>query len=502
MTASNPTVSPPQRDGGPGGGLGASAARGALVMLTGQGMRVLLQFASLVVLARLLSPHDYGLVAVVVVIIGIGEIFRDFGLSSAAVRAPELSHAQSSNLFWINSGIGLVLGTGLFLLAGPLASAFGQGEVVGIARAMAAVFLLNGLTTQFRALLVRALRFRWLATVDVLAPAAAFIAALAAALFGWGYWALVVQHLTQALVLLLGAALGARMMPGLPRRDVSVRSFLAFGGNLVLTQLVNYATNRLDTAVVGFAHGATPLGLYNRAYQLVVTPLSQVQSPVTSVAVPVLTRLQDDQPRFAAYLARGQLALGYPIALAMVFVAAAAEPIVEIMLGEQWLATVPLLQFFALAGIARNLAFVGYWVYVVRGLSSSLLRFTAATAIVPVAGVLIGARWGVVGVAAGVAIAPWVTWPLSLWWLSRVTAVPVRSLYGGAARIILVSLFAFGAARATITLLPSLPAVGALAVCASAIAAVLGLLGLHPAIRADARDLREVAVLVKRRRPA
>lgn len=469
-------------------------------MLTGQGARVVLQFASLVVLARLLSPHDYGLVAVVFVIIGVGEIFRDFGLSSAAVRAPELTRAQSTNLFWINSSIGLVLGAGLFVLSVPLAGVFGQSEVVGIARAMAVIFLLNGITTQFRALLVRALRFRWLAAVDVVAPAIALMAALAAALLGWGYWSLVVQHITQALALLIGATLGARVVPGLPRRDVSVRSFLAFGGNIVLTQLVMYTTNRLDTAVIGFAHGATPLGLYNRAQQLAVTPVNQVQGPATSVALPVLARLQDDPPRFDAFLIRGQLAFGYPIALAMAFIAAAAEPIVEIMLGQQWLAAVPLLQLFALAVVARNLAFVGSWVYVVRGLSGALLRFTAATAVAPIAGVLIGAQWGVVGVATGVALAPWITWPVSLWWLSRVTTVPVRALYSGALRIVLVSLLSFAMAYTAGELLPPLPAIAALAVYAAVIAATLGLLCLHPVLRADARTFQHIIVLIRRRR--
>lgn len=471
-------------------------------MLTGQGMRVILQFASLVALARLLTPHDYGLVAFVAVIIGIGEIFRDFGLSSAAIRSPELTRAQSSNLFWINSSIGLALAVALFLLAETVANAFGQEEVVGIARVMAVVFLLNGVATQFRALLVRALRFRWLAATDVLAPAIALVAALTAALMGCGYWSLVVQNVTQALALLIGAVIGARVVPGLPRRDVSVRSFLAFGSNIVLTQLVMYATNRLDTAVIGFVHGATPLGLYNRAQQLVVTPVSQVQAPATSVAVPVLTRLQDNPARFDEFLLRGQLALGYPIALAMAFVAAAAQPIIEIMLGDQWLAAVPLLRLFAVMGIARNLAFVGSWVYVVRGLSGSLLRFTVATAIIPVSGVLIGAQWGIVGVAVGVALAPWITWPISIWWLSRVTSVPVRAMYGGAARIILVSLFTFCAAYGSIRLLPPLPAVGSVAVCAGVIVVTIGLLCLHPALRADARDLRDVALLVKRRRSA
>lgn len=482
--------------------LGATAARGALIMLTGQGMRVVLQFASVVVLARLLTPHDYGLIAIVAVIIGIGEIFRDFGLSSAAVRAPELTRGQSTNLFWINTVIGVVLGTALFAMAGPIALWFRQPEVVEVARAMASIFVLNGVATQFRALVVRALRFRWLAFFEVLAPSIALAVAIGAALLNWNYWALVAQQVTQALVLLIGAALGARFVPGLPQRDTSVRPFIALGGNLVLSQVVNYVTNKIDTATVGLAYGAAPLGMYNRAYQLVGTPLTQIQAPITSVALPILSKLQHDQERFSAYIIRGQLALGYPISVGLALIAVVAHPIIEIMLGEKWFDAVPLLQFFALAGIARTLASVGYWVYVVRGLGTSLFKFTTATAVIPIACVIVGAQWGVVGIAAGFAIAPCLKWPLSLLWLSRATTVPTKSLYIGALRIILVAGFSATASHFALIAAPPMPAVAAISVASVASLGSLGLLCIFPHIRADIRALWELAVLVRGHRRA
>lgn len=468
-------------------------------MLSGQGMRILLQFLGVVTLARLLTPHDYGLLAIVVVLVGVGEIFRDFGLSSAAVRAPELSRAQSNNLFWINSSIGVVLGALLFAGAGPLAAAFGQEEVRGIARTMAAIFLLNGAATQLRALLVRGLRFRWLAGTDVIASALALGVALLGALAGWEYWALVAQQLTQALVVLLGVTLGVGHLPGLPRRGVPMRSFLRFGGNLVLSQMVTYATGNVDSAVVGFVHGASPLGLYNRAYQVVVTPLSQIQSPITQVAIPILSKIQDDQQRFSAYLVRGQFALGYPISIGLGVVVVAAEPITALMLGEQWDAAVPLLRLFALAGIARNLAFVGYWVYVVRGLSASLFRYSLVTGAIRVVCVVVGAYWGVVGVAAGFALAPWLAWPISLAWLSRITEFPARALYGGALRIIAVAGAVAGTTAVAQAALPPLSAVVSLAATAGTSLVALGLLCLLPALRADISALRETVALLRDR---
>lgn len=486
----------PNLDSGPPG-LGAKAARGALIMLTGQGMRVVLQFASVIVLARLLTPHDYGLIAIVAVIIGIGEIFRDFGLSSAAVRAPELTRGQSTNLFWINTGIGVMLGAVLFAMAGLIALWFRQPEVVEVARVMASIFVLNGLATQFRALVVRALRFRWLATFEVLAPAIALAAAICTAMLNWGYWALVAQQITQALVLLIGAVLGARALPGLPRRDASVRSFLTLGGNLVLSQVINYVTNKIDTAAVGLFYGATPLGMYNRAYQLVGTPLTQIQAPITSVALPILSKIQEDQERFSAYLIRGQLALGYPISIGLALVVVAADPIIELMLGQQWLAAAPLLQFFALAGIARTLASVGYWVYVVRGLGGSLFKFTAATAVIPVACVIVGAQWGVVGIAAGYALAPCLKWPISLFWLSRATSVPIKSLYVGALRIIVVAGVTATASYCVLAAAPPLSAMASIALACATSLASLGLLCMLPLIRADVRSLWGLTILVR-----
>jgi PST family polysaccharide transporter len=354
-------------------------------------------------------------------------------------------------------------------------------------------------TTQYRALIVRALRFRWLATVDVLAAAIALAVALLGAVLGWEYWALVAQQITQALVVLMGVTLGVRRAPGLPRRGVPMGSFLRFGGNMVLSQLVTYSTGNVDTAVVGVLHGASPLGLYNRAYQIAVTPLSQIQSPVTQVAVPILSKIQEDRPRFAAYLIRGQFTLGYPITVGLAAVVVAAEPITVLMLGQQWTAAVPLLQLFALAGIARNLAYVGYWVYVVRGLSASLFRYSLVTGAIKVLCVVVGAQWGVIGVAAGFAIAPWIAWPISLAWLSRVTDVPTRALYAGALRIIVACGFSAGIAAVVTAALPALPSVAEIVVVGVAILVVLCLLLVVPTYRKDARALRETANLLRQR---
>ncbi|MET4780328.1 lipopolysaccharide biosynthesis protein [Glaciihabitans sp. UYNi722] len=418
-------------------GLGKRAARGAAVTLSAQGAKILIQVASVVVLARLLDPRDYGLIAMVMTVIGVGELLRDFGLSSAAIQAPQLSRAQRDNLFWTNTGIGIVLAVLVFFFGGELlALIYRRDELIPIARALSLVFILNGLTTQYRADLVRRLRFRQLALADILSPALGLLLAIGAALLGWGFWALVVQQVSQSLIQLTINSISARWIPGLPQRNVPMRAFLKFGWHLVASQLIGYVSNNTDSFIIGLRFGTIPLGLYSRAYQLLTTPLNQIRLPLTTVALPVLSRLRDDNRRFADYIAQGQLALGYTVVLGLGLIAAASFPVTAIFLGPKWESVAPIFSLLSIAGIFQLLAFVGYWVYVTRGLTGALFRFTLLSSAIKVAGILIGSQWGVVGVAAGYVISAAVEWPISLAWLSRRTDLPVRRLYAGAFRIL------------------------------------------------------------------
>lgn len=424
-----------------------------MVTLVGQGGRMVLQVASVAVLARLLSPADYGLLAMVTVIVGIGEIFRDFGLSSAAIQAPELSRAQRTNLFWINTGIGALLATLVAAGAGLIAALYQQPELADVARVLSVTFLLNGLATQYRADLVRGLQFGKVAAADLAAPFVALGTAVVTALAGWGYWALVAQSIVQALVLLVGYGVGARWLPGLPSRRAPMRGLLTFGWKLVGTQLIGYASNNADSFIIGLRFGPVPLGYYNRAFRLLMTPLVQLRAPTTTIALPVLAKLQDDPERFGEYVRRGQQALGYTLVAGLGLIAAAAEPVTAIFLGPQWSSVAPILRLLALAGMFQTLAYVGYWVYLARNLAGDLLRFTMVTATLRVVCVVVGSQWGIVGVAAGYATTAALEWPLSLWWLGRRAAAPSRVLIVTATRMLTVALVAAAPAVAAVRLL-------------------------------------------------
>jgi len=419
-------------------GLGRKAARGAASTGAGLVTRIALQLVTVAVLGRLLTPAQYGLIAMVLAVIGVGELLRDFGLSSAAIQAPQLSVRQRSNLFWSNTAIGVLFAVVVLAGAPAVAAVYDQPKLTAITRVLAATFVINAMMTQYRASLLRAMRFAAVAAIDVLAPALALVVAVVAALAGAGYWALVAQQLTAATVALVACVVVGRWLPA-PRwlRGEQMRQFYTFGVFLLGSQLIGYVANNVDAFIIGRRFGAAPTGSYNRAFQLLMNPLNQVRTPSTTVALPVLSRA-GLSAQFDRIVRTGQLVLGYPVAVGLGIVVGTAYPLVDVMLGGQWSAVPPVLRFLAVAGAMQTMAYVGYWVYLARGLTRQLMAYTTVTSVLKISLVLAGSTWGIAGVAGGYALAATLEWPLSLWWLSRITAVPTRALYGGAGRILAV----------------------------------------------------------------
>lgn len=477
-------------------GLGRTAARGAAVTVAAQIARMALQLISVVTLARLLTPSDFGIVAIGLLVVGFGELFRDFGLSQAAVQAPELSTDTRTNLFWINAAFGVGLAVLCYLAAWPVAAVTDAPEVIGVCHALALTFVFNALAAQYRAGLMRQLRFTALSLLEVVAAAAGLTVAIAGAVAGIGYWALVAQQLTTIIVTLIALVAMGRWLPGLPNRRGDVRSFLSFGWNLVASQVVAYIASNVDTAIVGTRYSTATLGLYNRAFQLVVVPVGQIRAPLTNVALPVLSRLRDSDVEFNRFVVRAQLVMGYALCLALGFVAVAADPIVRVLLGPDWGDSTFFLRCFSAAAMFQTLAFVGFWVYLSRALTHVLFRYSMVSAAIKISCVVIGAFWGPTGIAIGFAVAPALSWPISLWWLSRHAPIRLGMLYAGAGRIL--GMTAVGIAVAVpVVLWTSFPPLAELALLAVAYAAGLLILLSIPRYRKDAADIIATMKLVR-----
>ena len=475
--------------------LGVRTARGALLTVGGQGIRILLQVVGVVILARLLSPRDYGLVAMVMAVIGVAEVLRDMGLSMAAVQVAHLSVGQRNNLFWINAGLGAALATVAWGVAPLVATTYGIPELADITRMLSLTFVVNGLATQFRADMVRRMMFARLAFADICAPGVALVVSVALAAGGAGYWALVVQQISTGLALVVVLGVSAGRLPGLPTRGAPVGGVLRFGWRLALAQIVGYLTNNTEALVIGARFGPTSLGLYNRGYQLLMVPLVQLLSPTTTVALPVLTRLRDDRARFNSYVVRGQSTLGFTLVSGIAVLVGAATPVTHVFLGPQWDGVTPLLRLLAVGGALQVLAYVGYWVYLAQALGGRLLAFTLFIAATKVTCVVVGSNWGLQGVAWGFVVTHVIDWPVSLWWLSRGTQIPVKQLYAGAGRILLLALCLGGSAYAACVVTGGQSSIIQLAVAGGTALSVYLLVGLGLPFLRD--DIRGVVGLVR-----
>lgn len=481
-------------------GHGRSASGNALLALSGQWGRYAVQLLALVVFSRLLSPADFGLVAMVTGVVGVAYVIGDFGLSLAALQAAELRAHQRTNLFWCNSGIGLLLAILICVAAGPLAAFYGDSRVASVTVVLASVFLINGVAVQFRTELNRELRFGVIAAADLLGQAAGFVVALVGALVGWSYWALVVMQVIGAVVTNAIIIARAQWWPGWYHRGTPMRSLLVFGLNTFLTQLVNYVSTNLDQVVIGRVWGATTLGFYNRAFQIARIPGQQVASPLTRVVLPYLSRLQDDRAPYLDAVKKTQLALATLLLSLLAFVVGTGDWLVPIVLGGGWQEAVPLLRVLCLAGALEAIGWVPYWVLLSQGKTGLLFATELGGRLVMITLIIAagahGPLWVAVAVASGQAL---LLVSAAFYALPRANVPPALVLLPGVRPAVLFALAA-GSAWSAGHLANALPDVAALMIATIAFAGVCLAAMALPSYRHDMRVLLALVRSVRRRR--
>ena len=257
-----------------------TVVKGSMATGLSQGVAMGFTIISAVVLARLLTPDDFGLLGMVSVIVNFLFIFKDIGLSNATIQKEEITRPQISTLFWINSLISLSLGL-IMVAVGPLVARFyDRAELTGIMTILAISFVVEGLTIQHTALLRRHLRFSAVAIADIMSRFSFLVTAIIMALLGFSYWSLVGGHIVRSMVLLGFTIYTCPWVPGRMQRGAGVRSMMRFGGHVTTGNLLAYLARNLDRILIGKLYCAAALGLYRQAYQLLMQPLTQVKYPL------------------------------------------------------------------------------------------------------------------------------------------------------------------------------------------------------------------------------
>lgn len=385
------------------------AVRGSLVTLTGQVGRFVIQTVSLLVLARLLRPADFGLMAMVLSVAGVATVIGDAGLSLAALASAELDDDQRSALFWLNGAVGAATAAVLVLIAPLLALFFDRPGLQGLTYAVAPSFAILGFSVQFRAHINRQLRFAAMATVDVASQALALAFAVVLAMSGAGAWSIAGQYVSAAAFTFAGLVYAAKWRPRWPRTWTTTWPLLRFGSHNLGAQVLNYLSINVPAILLGRAAGATQLGYYNRAYTLFALPMTQLAAPLTRVALPMLARRRGEAA-LQATLMRAHVLLCYTLVAGFAMLAALARPFVLVVLGTHWSASIPIFRVLAVAGAFQALAYVYYWAYLATGRTGRQLLSAVPGRTVMIAGAFVAAPLGGVAVAALIAIGMVILW--------------------------------------------------------------------------------------------
>lgn len=376
------------------------SVRGGLITAVVQVARVILMLLSQVLLARLLDPADFGLVAMVAPVIGFVQVIADLGITQALVSAPGLRIRQINAFFWLNVSIAIALAVVAAASAPLIAWLYGEPRLVPVVLACSGLILVSGVGLVQAALLNRQMRFGAIAAIDVTALLASVAAGVAAAAAGWGYWALIVAQAAFGVATTGLVMACASWRPYRPGWDGGALGLIRFGGAVTAANLVNYVNVSVDNVIIGSQLGKIPLGLYDRAWKLAVQPITQIQSPFNRVAIPILSRLAGDADAYRnAFLKMLQILLAFSMPV-MICAAVTAVPLVELALGERWVAIAPLFAWMTLSGIVAPINAAAFWLLITQGRVREQVRLSMMVAAINVSAYLIGVRFGLVGLAA------------------------------------------------------------------------------------------------------
>ena len=385
--------------------LGRRTIHGGAVVFGSMLMQKLVGLVILAVMARLLTPEDYGLLGMVFAMTMFLQIFADMGLPLATVQKADLTQSQISTMFWINLLLGVLLGIAVAAAAPLIVYFYKEPVLLSVTLLCAISFPLVALGSQHRALLQRRMAFGRLAVSEIAGLIVGGITGITMALRGYGVFALVGQQLTSCVTIVLCNWLLTGWIPGMPVRKCGTRSMLKLGGYLTAFNFVNYFARNLDKILLGRFYGAAPLGLYTRGYSLMMFPIQLVSGPISSVMIPALSKIQHDLPRMRAVYLQVLQMIGFISFPLMVWLMICGNDVIAVVYGQKWLAAAPIFKILCIVGIWQGIYNATGQVFMAAGRTDRQFKIGLFMAIVLAVAFALGIRWGAKGVAISYAAA-------------------------------------------------------------------------------------------------
>lgn len=366
------------------------------------------------VVARLLTPEDYGLAALTLVFASLVLVFSDLALGAALVQRKTLTEDDRSTAFWITVSCGALFTVLGIALSGPIAGLYQQPDTQPLFAVLSLSFLVTALGATQQSLMLRDMAFRRLEVLTVVGALAGAPVAIGLAAAGTGAWAIIGQQLAVALVTTVLMWHGSSWRPAYRFSGASLRDMWSFSGYVVGHRLLFYAHSNADRFIIGRFIGPAALGAYAIAYNVMLQPAARIGGPLQRILAPAFSRMQDEPERIAAAWARVVRMIAAVSVPALGGLMVVAHEFVAVALGEKWAPAAPIIQILAWVGILTALQSINMDVLMARNRTSLMFRFSIMFVPVHIAAFAIGSHWGVIGVAAAYAISstlvePWLT---------------------------------------------------------------------------------------------
>lgn len=363
----------------------------------------LLNFLVGIILARMLTPSDFGLVALVLIVVGFSQLLTDFGLSSAVIQKKKISQTQVFSCFVVSCLIGLLLSFAMAASSKSIANFYEDSRLVIISLALAPVFLINAMTSIPKAILVRDLRNKLVSIVEMFATLFGAAIALLMAANDYGFWSLVVQQLVYASSkCLLIIYLSHLRISSISFK--SVKELFGFSINVFFTQFIQQVSLQSDKVILGKYLSPLDVGFYSRAYQLTSFPIRNIATVIAGVMFPSLSKIQNDviKVREVYFKAIGVIGtITFPL---MIGLASLATPLVNFLLGEQWLPMTTYFKFFSLVGMVVCIATITGSFYLSQGKAALQLKINLVSQPLQILALFIGIQFGVEGLLCAYAL--------------------------------------------------------------------------------------------------
>jgi O-antigen/teichoic acid export membrane protein len=367
--------------------------------------RQILTVVTLIVMARFLTPDDFGIFAILMIFVGFMNIFATMGTSQAVIHLDSPSKRMLSSIFYFNVGMGLVLFGLLYILAWPIADFYEKPNLVHLLQLTGLTFIITTLSLVQKAVLEKSMLFKRVVALETLALALSSFAGMLAALLDFGIYSLIIMVLSNAAILSLGLWISAHWRPSLQFSFKDIKEVLDYSLQLTGFSFINYFARQSDQFLIGKFIGSGALGIYSVAYKIILYPLENISRVIIRVLFPAFSEIKHDNVRFKnAYIkAISFIALvTFPL---MAGLAAVSQNFVDVVLGEKWTEMGMLLIILAPIGLLQSIVTTVGSIFMAKGTTGLMFKIGALNAAVTVISFLVGISFGIEGVAIAYAVA-------------------------------------------------------------------------------------------------